>query len=97
MLNGGKFSSSLQNQLWAEAYQTATVLQNSLVSQQGAIHPYHQFFGKGRSSILVAVQRFGEICIFADCVAIMNKIQNRGCIVFGWDLLTTMLPNVIEY
>ncbi len=39
---------------------------------------YHQFFGKERTSILDTVQRFGEICIVANRVAIMNKIQNRG-------------------
>ncbi len=86
MLNGGKFSSSLRNQLWAEAAQTATVLQNSLVSQQGAMSPYHQFFGKRRTSILDTVQRFGEICIVANQGAIMNKMQNRGkhCIWLGF-------------
>ncbi len=46
MLNGGKFSSSLRNLLWAEAAQTATVLQNNLVSQKGVMSPYHQFFGR---------------------------------------------------
>ena len=32
MLNGGKFTLSLQNQLWAEAAHMATVLQNNMVS-----------------------------------------------------------------
>ncbi len=41
MLNSGKFTSSLENLLWAEAAQTAAVLQNNLVSKQGAISPYH--------------------------------------------------------
>ncbi len=33
-----------------------------------------------------AVQRFGEICIVANWVAIMNKMQNRGkhCIWLGF-------------
>ncbi len=86
MLNGGKFISSLRNLLWAEASQTATVLQNNLVSQQGAMIPYHQFFGKGRKNILDRVQRFGEICIVANRVAVMNKMQNRGkhCIWLGF-------------
>ena len=48
--------------------------------------PYHQFFGEGRTSILDTVQRFGEICIVANRVAIMNKMQNRGkhCIWLGF-------------
>ncbi len=76
ILNGRKFTSSLQNLLWEEAAQTATVLQNILVSQQGAMSPYHQFFGKGRTSILDTVQRFGEICVVAICVTITNKMKN---------------------
>ncbi len=77
MLNGGTFSSSLQNQLLTEAAQTATVLQNSLVSRQGGMSPYHQFFGKGRTSTLDTAQTFGEICIVANRVPIMNKMQNQ--------------------
>ncbi len=48
--------------------------------------PYHQFFGKGRTSILDAVQRFDEIYIVANRVTIMNKMQNRGkhCIWLGF-------------
>ncbi len=65
MLNGGKFTSSLQNLLWAEAAQTAKVLQSNLASQQRAMSPYYQFFGKGRTRILDTAQRFDEICIVA--------------------------------
>ncbi len=58
MLNGGKSMSSLCNQLWVEAAKTATVLQNNHVSQQGIMSAYHQFFAKGRTSILDITQRF---------------------------------------
>ncbi len=81
---------------WVEAAQFATVFQNNLVSQQGAMSPYYQFFGKGRTSILDAVQRFGEICIVTNHVAIMNKMQNQGKHCICWDMLTTMLLNVID-
>ncbi len=96
MLNGGTFTPSLKNLLLAEAAQTATVLQNNLESQQGSMSPYNQFFGKGRTSILDTIQRFGEICIVANSVTIMNKMQNRGkhCIWLGF--ADTMLPNVIS-
>ncbi len=56
------------------------MLQNNLVSQQGAISPYHQFFGERRISIFNKVQRFGEICILAIQVAIMNQNQGKHCI-----------------
>ncbi len=40
---------------------------NSLVSQQGTLSPYHQFFAKGKTSMLDTVQRF-EICAIANHV-----------------------------
>ncbi len=76
MLNGGKITSSFRNQLWTEASQTVTVLQNKLVSQQRAMSPYHQFFGKGKPCILDTVQRVGEISVIANQVAIINKLKN---------------------
>ncbi len=55
------------------------------MSQQGEI-PYHQFFGNGSASILNTIHRFGEICVVAIHVAIMNKMQNGGkqCIWWGF-------------
>ncbi len=83
MLNDGKLSLSLRNQLWAEAAHTTTVFRNNLVSQQGAMSPYHQFFGMRRKSMLDTVQRYGKICIVAKCDDIMNKMQNKGKHWFG--------------
>ncbi len=40
MLNDKKITVSLGNQLWPEASQTAAVLQNNLVSQQGAMNSH---------------------------------------------------------
>ncbi len=76
-LNSGKLTSSLRNQFWAETAQTATVLQKNLVSQQGAMNPYHQFFGMERTSSLDTIQRFDEIYVLAYCVAIM-KIDSES-------------------
>ncbi len=42
----------------------------------------HQFFGKGETNILDTVQRFGEIFVFVNWVAIMNKVQNYGIYCF---------------
>ena len=43
MLNGGKFDSSMRNQLWVEAAKTATMLQSIKRS-------FHQLFGNGRTN-----------------------------------------------
>ncbi len=53
------------------------MLQNNLVSQQGAMSPRHQFFVKGRTSLFHTIQRFGEICIIANRFTIMYKMQNQ--------------------
>ncbi len=51
----------LRNQLLSEASQTAIVIPNNMVSQQEAMSPDHQFFGKLRTIILNKIQRFGYI------------------------------------
>ena len=82
MLNGGKFDSSMKNQLWAEAANTATMLQNNLVSMQGVQSLFHQFF----ENILAKIHRFGEIFNVASHSTIKNKLHNHGkhCIWLGF-------------
>ena len=69
------------------------VLQNNLVSKQGATSPFHLFFGKGTINVLNTVQRFSEICVIAIHAAITNKMKES--ITSDLDLLKVMLPNVI--
>ena len=47
MINGGKFTTYLQNGLWAEAANTATLLKNNLLTPNRT-RPFQQFFGKGK-------------------------------------------------
>ena len=61
MLNGGKFTTYLQNGLWAKAANIATLLKNNLITPNRTISPFQQFFGKGKKSILTLMQKFGEI------------------------------------
>ena len=60
MLNGGKFTAYLQSCLWAEAVNTATLLENNLVTQNRTLSPFQQFFGKGKKNVLTSMQKFGE-------------------------------------
>jgi len=79
MLNGGKFSPYLRNGLWAEAANTATYLENHLITPNRSLTPYQQFFGKGHLHILTSMQKFGEICIatFKDNTH-RAKLANQG-------------------
>ena len=63
MLNGGKFSTYLQIGLWAEAANTATILENHLITPNRTLSLFQQFFGKGKSNVLASMQKFGEMCI----------------------------------
>ena len=63
MLNGGKFTPYLQSGLWAEAANTATILENHLITPNRTLSPFQQFFGKGKKSVLNSMQKFGETCI----------------------------------
>ena len=63
MLNGGKFASYLQSDLWAEAANTAMILENNLITPNRILSPFQHFFGKGKKSVLTLMQKFGEMCI----------------------------------
>ena len=52
------FSSFLRNGIWAEASNTATLLENNLLTPNRDLSQFQHFFGKG-----VLVQKFIEMCI----------------------------------
>ena len=87
MLNGGEFTKSWRNMLWAEFANTATALENNLVAKAGTLSPFQQLFGKGAKSILKSIKKFGEICIVkSHDQKLQNKLSNCGkqCIWVGY-------------
>ena len=48
LLNASKFTTYLQSVLWAEATNTATLLENNLITPNRILSPFQQFFGKGK-------------------------------------------------
>ena len=63
MHNGGKFTTFLQSCLWAEATNTAMLLENNLITLNRTLSPFQQFFGKRKKYVVTYVQKFGEMCI----------------------------------
>ncbi len=56
-MNGRKFTSSLQNQLWAEVSPTAILLQNNFVLQKGAMDQFHQNYGvRGQTTFWIKLK-----------------------------------------
>ena len=64
MLNGGKLTIHVQSGLWAEAANTAMILENNPVTPNRTLSPFQQFFGKGKKSVLTSMQKFSEMCNF---------------------------------
>ena len=52
MLNGRKFPLFLRKSIQAKAYNTATLLENNLVTPNRDSSPFQQLSGKGKRSIL---------------------------------------------
>ena len=50
MLKHGKFSAFLRNGLWVEANNIATLLENDLITPNGDLSPFQQFFGREREA-----------------------------------------------
>ena len=63
MLNSGKLNSFLHNSLWVEAANTATLLENNLLTLSRTLSPFQQCFGKGKRSILLPMQKISEMCV----------------------------------
>ena len=48
MLNGGKCTTYLWSSLWAEAANTAMLLENNLITPSRTLSPFQHFLGKGK-------------------------------------------------
>ena len=62
MMNFAGFTTCKRRQLWCEALNTATMLDNILVHEQYSAPPYMMFYGQDAKH----VRTFGEICVTAD-------------------------------
>ena len=82
MLNSAGFPEDLRKSLWAEAANTATMLDTFLISSPQDKMAFQQFFGKGVEDvkkILKHAQKFGEMCVVNNnSKKLKNKLENRG-------------------
>ena len=99
MLNGAGLSDALRSHLWAEAVNTAALLENHLVGSNCHVSPVIQFFGKGKPgslshSLCSRQQKFGHMVTFGEMVIVTNhekiigKLENQGkpCMWLGYAL-----------
>ena len=75
MMNHAGFTMAKRQQLWCEAAQTATMLDNILVQESAKSPPFTQFFGVDAKYAI-----FGEMCVVADTDNKVGrtKIDPRG-------------------
>ena len=79
MLAGSRFSRKIQQKLWTEAANTATLLDSYLITDASDINSFQKFFGKGeRCPVTEPTKKFGEACIIYDRTKIKSKLQERG-------------------
>ena len=79
MVNHAGFTMAKRQQLWCEAAQTATMLDNILVQESAKSPPFTQFFGVD-AKYAKHLRGFGEICVVADTDNKVGrtKIDPRG-------------------
>ena len=65
MMNHAGFTMAKRQQLWCEAAQTTTLLDNILVQDSAKSPPFIQFFGVD-AKYAKHLRVFGEICVVAD-------------------------------
>ena len=65
MMNHAEFTMAKRQQLWCEAAQTATTLDNILVQESAKSPPFTQFFGVD-AKYAKHLRVFGEMCVVAD-------------------------------
>ena len=79
MLAGFGFSRKIQQKLWTEGANTATLLDSYLITDASDMNSYQKFFGKGkRCPVTEPTKKFGEPCIVSDRTKIKSKLQERG-------------------
>ena len=81
MMSHAGFTMAKRQQLWCEAVQTATMLDNILVQESAKSPPFTQFFGED-AKYAKHLRVFGEMCVVADTdnKAGRTKIDPRGMI-----------------
>ena len=79
MMNHAGFTMAKRQQLWCEAAQTATMLDNILVQESAKSPPFTQFFGVD-AKYAKHLRVFGEMCVVADTDNKVGrtKIDPRG-------------------
>ena len=79
MMNHAGFTVAKRQQLWCEAAQTATILDNILVQESAKSPPFTQFFGVD-AKYAKHLRVFGEMCVVADTDNKVGrtKIDPRG-------------------
>ena len=79
MMNHAGFTMAKRQELWCEAAQTATLLDNILVQESAKGPPFTQFFGVD-AKYAKHIKVFGEMCVAADAnnKVGMTKIDPRG-------------------
>jgi hypothetical protein len=81
MLNAANLSSKLRNGLWAEAAQTASDIENSLVSANKDTPAYTRFYNQAQPHIQ-SFHPFGELAVVEINATrkIRNKLENCFCL-----------------
>ena len=79
MMSHAGFSMAKRQQLWCEAAQTATMLDNILVQESAKSPPFTQFFGED-AKYAKHLRGFGKMCVVADTDNKVGrtKIDPRG-------------------
>ena len=83
MMNHAEFTTAKRQQLWCEAAQTATMLDNILVQESAKCPPFTHCFGVD-AKYAKHLRVFGEMCVVADIENKVGrtKIDPRGKIIF---------------
>lgn len=77
---------NLSDGFWAEAANTATVLDNILLTSNRDSSPFQQFFGKGIKSIVpISTRKFGEmVVVYQNKMKAKMKDRGTTCIWLGY-------------
>ena len=79
MMNEAKFPESLRQDLWTECANTATDIDNIIVSDK--ISPYQAFHGSD-SKIIKKLQVFGEMGVIKNhSIKFQSKLHDKGSVV----------------
>ena len=86
MLQGSKIEGSLKRQLWAEAANTATDLDNILVKYKESKNSFQKFYKNKKKSIISTTRIFGEMVVVTNRSLVKAKLADRGkvCVWLGY-------------